>query len=140
MPVHSKPENFNKTSLNPMVFYARFPHISEKIFENLNIESLKNCRKISKSWLECIDNPNILRNKIAKIKAFQFACEDGNLKMVVELIQKSAKLSIDMNYKERDGLTAFQSACYYGNLEIVDMLVQKSAEFEIDFNIKDGSG
>ena len=52
------------TQLNPMVFYARFPHISEKIFEKLNINSLKKCREVSKSWEECIDNENILWKRI----------------------------------------------------------------------------
>ena len=77
MPVHSKPQDgILPKPLNPMVFHARFPHISEKIFETLNIKSLENCRKVSKLWLGCIDNQNILWNKIAQD-------ENGNKKFQI---------------------------------------------------------
>ena len=42
--------------LNPLVFYPRFPHIPELIFEQLDDESLTDCREVSKSWQKCIDN------------------------------------------------------------------------------------
>ena len=38
-------------SLNPMVFYPGFPHIAEKIFDQLDKRSLRSCREVSKSWL-----------------------------------------------------------------------------------------
>ena len=68
--------------LNPMVFYPRFPHIPEKIFGLLDKKSLKHCREVAKSWQNCIDNRNLLWNKIAEDEgsneAFQFACKNGN--------------------------------------------------------------
>ena len=69
--------------LNPMIFYARFPHITEKIFQNLDEDSLKSSRLVSKSWQNCIDNQNILWKKILKDedaeRAFQLACTSGHL-------------------------------------------------------------
>ena len=35
--------------LNPMVFYPGFPHIAEKIFDQLDRGCLRNCREVSKS-------------------------------------------------------------------------------------------
>ena len=46
--------------LNPIIFHSRFPHITEKILENLDKDSLKKFRLVSKSWQNCIDNQNIL--------------------------------------------------------------------------------
>ena len=87
--------------------FTRFPHISEKIFNNMNIKSLENCRKVSKSWLKCIDDQNILWNKIAKNKdgnqLFQSACRTGQSKMARALIRKSAELKIDLNAEDKLG-------------------------------------
>ena len=46
----------------------RFPHIVENIFENLDNKSLANCRGISKSWQEFIDNRNLPWKRIMKIE------------------------------------------------------------------------
>ena len=130
MPAYSKPQNVISTApLNPMVFYARFSHISEKIFENLDIKSLKNCRVVSKSWQECIDNRDILWIKIAKNEdgnmAFQLACKKGHSKVAKVLIQKSAELNIDLNAKDQYGMTAFHYACMGGHSDIAEYLIQK---------------
>merc|ERR1712051_203 len=102
-----------------MVFYARFQHISEEIFEKMDITSLRNCREVSKSWQECIDNQDILWNKIAKKEngntAFELACKNGHSKMAKVLIQKSAELNIDLNAKDWFGMTAFHNASSYGH-------------------------
>ena len=52
--------NMEESILNPMVFYEAFQHITEQIFEKLGTKSLKNCRKVSKSWQNCVDDQNIL--------------------------------------------------------------------------------
>ena len=109
-----KNKKMNVLPLNPMVFYPRFQHITEQIFEKLDSKSLKNCRKVSKSWQECIDNQNILWNKIVKKKGgnktFQLACKNGHSKMVEMLIKKPAKFNIDLNAKHEEGKTAFHFA------------------------------
>ena len=56
----------NQLALNPMIFHQRFSHISKQIFEKLDEKNLKICREIAKPWQDCIDNQNILWNKIAK--------------------------------------------------------------------------
>ena len=134
-------------TLNPMVFYPRFPHISEQIFDHLDIKSLENCREVSKSWQNSIDNRNLLWNKIIKDaggnKAFQLACKNGVSKMAELVIQKSAKLEVDFNAQtpfkmslKTYGLTPFQLACYNGHLEVAEILIQKSVELNVDLNTK----
>ena len=127
-----------ESPLNPMVFHLRFSHITEQIFENMDSKSLKNCREVSKSWQICIDNRNILWNKMVKKnsgnKAFQLACNKGHTKMAQMLIQKPAWFNIDLNAKDKYGWTAFHWACWNGQSNIAEMLIQKSVDFNIDIN------
>ena len=45
--------------LNPSVFYQGFAHVAEQIFKKLDNKSLTNCREVSKSWRDCIDDRNL---------------------------------------------------------------------------------
>ena len=93
----------------------------------MDVKSLKNCRKVSKSWWECIDNQNILWKNEVGTKAFQLACKNGHSKMVEMLFQKSTEYNIDYNAEEY-GDTAFHFACENGQLKIAEMLILKSNE------------
>ena len=42
--------------LNPMEFFPRFRHITEKVFEQLDNINIIKCREVSKYWQECIDS------------------------------------------------------------------------------------
>ena len=91
-------ENFNsmeKSSLNPMVFYAAFQHITKQIFKSLGEKDLINFREVARSWKNCIDNHNFLWNKIMVEndgnKALQLARKKGHKKMVQMLTQKPAR-------------------------------------------------
>ena len=127
--------------LNPMVFYPGFPHIAEKIFDQLDRGSLGSCRELSKLWLEGIDNRNLLWSEIVKEegsnKAFQFACKNGNAKMLEMLFQKPTEFKIDFNAKNSRKQTAFHHVCKNGNSKIAKMLLQKSKDLKIQLNAKD---
>ena len=56
------------------VIILRFLHIAERVFEQLDDKSIKNCREVGKIWQDCIDNkklswipivniPRILKNE-----------------------------------------------------------------------------
>ena len=64
--MESAADKVSTTSLNPMAFYWEFQHISEEIFEKLDVMSLQYCRQVSKSWQDCIDNQEILWINYAK--------------------------------------------------------------------------
>ena len=130
--------------LNPMVFYPGFPHIAEKIFDQLDRGCLRNCREVSKSWLESIDNRNLLWNEIVKDeggnKAFLFACKNGHSKMLEMLFQKFTEFNIDFNAQGKFGRTAFHLVCQKGPSNVAEMFLQKSAELNIKLNEKEFSG
>ena len=46
--------------------FARFPHISEEIFDQLDNQNLVKCRRISKSWCNYLDDQKILYIRIIK--------------------------------------------------------------------------
>ena len=132
------------THLNPMVFYPRFQHITEQIFEHLDKQSLKDCRVVSKSWQESIDNKNILWTEVFKKSdcnnAFQSSCKNGRTKIAKFLMKKSIEFKIDLNARDNFGDTAFHKACKNGHSKIAEMFIQKSAEFNIELNTKDEYG
>ena len=134
------------SNLNPMVFYPGFPHIAEQIFEHLDNKSIKNCRKVSKSWQNCIDNRNILWNKIVNDedgnKAFQLACKIGHSKIAGMLMNKSIELNIDLNAKVEkwNGMTAFHWACRNGKTGIIEMMISKAESLKLDLASRDNGG
>ena len=71
---------------------------------------------------------------------FHSACGGGHLKIAEILMQKSAKLNIDLNAKGHIGLTAFQLACIYEReaivgRPIVEMMKKNSESFKIDLTV-----
>ena len=48
-------------------FILRFPHIAEKIFEQLDDKSLTNCREVTKPWQKFIDDLNLTWIRIVNI-------------------------------------------------------------------------
>ena len=107
----------------------------------MDMKTFKNCKQVSKSWQEFIDNQNILWKSETGANAFQLACLNGHSKMAGILIKNSKKFNINLNAKSgRMGKTAFHNACIRNNLKIAEMLMQKSTEFDIDLNIKMNNG
>ena len=98
MPAFSKPQkDISLTPLNPMVFNARFSHITEKILKKMNMKTLKNCRQVSTLWQEFIDDQGVLWKNEAGTKAFQKACNNGQSKLAVILIKNSKRFNIDIS-------------------------------------------
>ena len=57
---------FKKCSIED--HFLRFPHLSESIFNQLDDETLADCRKINKIWLNFIDNERFLWVRMIKKK------------------------------------------------------------------------
>ena len=37
----------------------RFPHVARQIFEQMDDKSLTNCREVSKTWMDFVDERNL---------------------------------------------------------------------------------
>ena len=57
---------------------------------------------------------------------FHYACENGHLKIVENLVQKSIEFNINLNATTIRGKTGYDYAIENGHTKIVDMLRQKS--------------
>ena len=124
------------------IFISRFPHIVEKILENLDVQSLRNGRQVSKMWQKIIDEKNLLWIQVIKttkilkngMKPIHWAFWKGDLKIGKFLVQNSAKLNIDLNETDDSGRTIFHLACWNGHSKIAEILLKKSVELKIDVN------
>ena len=94
----SEPKNDNSSMpLNPRVFLSRFQHITEKIFEKMDIKTLRNCRQVSTTWQEFIDNHNIIWKNETGTKAFQRSCQFYHTKLAGILIKNSKRFNIKIS-------------------------------------------
>ena len=57
------------------VFIARMQHVAEQIFDQLDNESINNCREVAKSWKNCIDNKN---HTLFRINNIPSILQNGN--------------------------------------------------------------
>ena len=60
--------------------------------------------------------------------------------MAEMLTKKSVEFNINLNCKDKFGMTGFHYACREGNLKIVEILMQNSPEYNINLNCKDKHG
>ena len=43
----------------------RFPHIAKQVFEQMDNKSLANCREVSKTWMNSVDEENFSWTRIS---------------------------------------------------------------------------
>ena len=130
--------------LSPLSFLPRFLHITKMIFAQLDNERLKNCKKVSKSWLKSIDDRyhtwiciiNIPKIVLDTDTYLHLASKRGQRKMF-EMIFEQEDVK---NPENGSGKTPFHLACQEGHLQIAHIMVQKSFEFNIDLNAKEEDG
>ena len=82
-------------NLSPLVFYPRFAHVTEQIFEQLDQNSLSNCKEVSKSWKEIIDHKNLPWIQIVNVPKIvqngetylHHAAKTGQSEMFVKILE-----------------------------------------------------
>ena len=131
-------------------------HLSEKIFQLLNVQTIARCRLVSKLWLQSLDKIWIIKQletfqrKLIEIydsdehesqkkqlveyqpewiQIFQALAKQNDVKIVHFI--KQYYLDIEAS---RMGLTPLHYACKYGQVELVNLLNSK-----IDFHKSDNS-
>ena len=123
---------------------TRYPHIADKVLEQLDNKSLVNYREVAVSWQRYVDDKDLTWLRIVKIPTI-FRCEDttylhlaaklGQMKMF-ELIFESEEVKNPRNIRD---LTPFHIACLCGHLKIAEFIIHKSKIFNIDLNTKCGA-
>ena len=74
----------------------------------------------------------IAKNDLARSK--------GRMNIVAMSLKKSLEVTIDLNRRNKSGLTPFHLACQYGHSEIAEMLINNPFHPKIYLNIKDSLG
>ena len=116
----------------------RFSHLSEKIFDSLDNESLINCKNTSRFWFNYLDGQKFVEVRIIKatveqfhligeswIEVFNFASTETLLALRVAVDQFYIR-DLDKKYNER--LSPLHTAAATGNLLLVTKLQEKSVD------------
>ena len=73
---------------------ARFPHLGEQIFQQLDYQNLVRCKMVSRSWLSCVEEQKFYYIRL--IKAFT-NCSDELLKKVLQKPKLQAVIELACN-------------------------------------------
>ena len=119
----------NKLELNPTVFYPRFAHITNQIFEQLDKKAVTICREVSKSWQEFVDEKNLPWIHIVKIpKTLCFgetylhcAAKTGQLQVFGKLLESEEEKNPKIWLHE----TPLHLACKKGHFKIAELILQR---------------
>ena len=79
----------------------RFPHIAEQILEQLDNKSLANCKTVSDSWQNFIEDRNFTWIRITKLPSvlnhgntyLHLAAKTGHITVIAYLIENTTKLT-----------------------------------------------
>ena len=112
-------------------------HITIKIFQNLDIDSLLNCAEVSPDWLQFIqENEVIWQQHFTTEFPLHEACKLGDLQKVKLLIT----IGININAKDTYDRTPLEIIIKWvrkPNLNIVEYLLTQPS---IDINLQDNDG
>ena len=116
----------------------RFPHIGYQIFEELNNSFLTNCREVSNSWKNFIDNEKLpwIRMIIQKIKPltspWKTFLQQSNKKSLVQMATSVIQHFKNFEfYQESTGpinTVPLHFAAMTGNIEMIERLIQNGAK------------
>ena len=122
-------------------FILRFPHLAEKIFQQLDDEDLARSREVERLWQKFIDERNYPWLRIVNIPTIlrygdtylHLAADCGQTDMFEVILHDED----NKNPKNDMGETPFLVACSHGYLKIASILLKKHEELGIDLNFKD---
>ena len=118
----------------------KFPHLPEKIFQKLNIQSLFKCREVARSWQDIINGRNYPWLRIVNIPSI-LSTRNSYLHQAaatgqIEVFKTAFKQEEDKNTKNINEETVFHIACNNGCFEIVQLLLN-SIDMEINVSAKE---
>ena len=126
------------------IFFTKFSHLTEKVFDQLDDKSLVNCRKVNKSWQNYLDNQKLLQIRIIKATISHFhevgpawtrVFDKATTKTIMDLGESVRKFyQKDPGLTYHKGLTPLHVTAGTGNLltllNIYDKAIQKCPKDE----------
>ena len=142
----------NKSLFNMQEQFARFPHISEKIFDQLDDQNLVKCRRISKSWCKYLDDQKNLYIRIIKqsiissdynkapaqsVNSYADACTNCNPSLRLWKKTIIREILSDIENQEMLGSKRHQKAPVKSILETENKIVSRLHETELMKSLKE---
>ena len=119
----------------------RIPHVSQQIFEQLDIKSLKDCREVTKSWQKSINRKNLIWLQNINIPSI---LRKGNTYLHIaaktghhEIFEIVFDNEVAKNPENPIFETLFYLACRNGFSKIAELILQKCNATNINFNQPD---
>ena len=118
------------------VFIERMLHIAEQIFDQLDNESINNCREVAKSWKKCIDNKNHTLFRINNIPSIpqngntflHIAAKTGLAEVFENILEEISKNKNIDTYRNNYWETTLSIACQYGHSKIIELLLKRAID------------
>ena len=116
----------------------RFGHLGKQMFNNLDIQSLKNCREVSQSWEDFIHHEKILSYQsikfysnlpVASIRKILRKSDSSQAAILVDNVKMVYKISwMGTLFLNQDRPYPFHFAAKNGFLEICEMIMENMDE------------
>ena len=125
----------SNTQIDEIINFG-LPHIAEQIFEYTTIDTLLQCRLVSKTWNEFAKAAILKRWE----ETFIFACKFGHIEVVELILQYLEWKQIELDVTDHNGKTGLMLACQEGWTDVVKLLLRHPKCQDIGLNARDHEG
>ena len=112
-------------------FIRRVPHIAVQVFLQLDSESLKTCREVTKHWQKFIDDKNLSWTRIVELPIrkgkstyLRLAFKTGKINVLKTILEETDNETLKK--------LLVRLACEYAHTRAAEWLIQNSLVLDID--------
>ena len=95
-------------------FFSRFPHLSDKIFANIDHASIEECRLVSKSWKSYLDHSKPIQIRLIQKNVDSFCCVEESWKDILKKSNSDIIEELFCAVKELYGAKPKNQYCHLG--------------------------
>ena len=95
-------------------FFSRFPHLSDKIFANIDHASIEECRLVSKSWKSYLDHSKNIQIRLIQKNVDSFCCVEESWKDILKKSNSDIIEELFCAVKELYGAKPKNQHCHLG--------------------------